>query len=237
MHLYFYCFSDETIHVASFCGKEFGFLQSDDVVFIEAVFSYCRFVRLGQSDMSPMLFYPKLHFTQRFCHCWKHFVNSSFRMSNSVFVEFHLMSSAASNRCPFRTFLSLGNRKKSHGVRSGEYGGCCNWAVPCLAKNCCTRCEVCAGALSWCRIQSPSCHFSGRFRQTDSCKRRKTSTYNSLLIVCPSGAYSWCTIPSESKNGSNITFVLLRTWCPFFGRRDVGPFHCDDCCFVSGLYL
>jgi len=41
MHLYFYGFSDETIHVAGFCGKEFGFLQSDNVVFIEAVFSYC----------------------------------------------------------------------------------------------------------------------------------------------------------------------------------------------------
>ena len=59
MHLYFYGFSDETIHVAGFCGKEFGFLQSDNVVLIEAVFSYCRFVRLGQSVMSPMLFYPK----------------------------------------------------------------------------------------------------------------------------------------------------------------------------------
>ena len=33
-------------------------------------------------------------------------------MSNSVFVEFRLMS-FASNRCPYRTFLSLGNRKKS----------------------------------------------------------------------------------------------------------------------------
>jgi len=38
-------------------------------------------------------------------------------MSNSVFVKFCLMSSVASNRRPFRTFLSLGNRKKSHGVR------------------------------------------------------------------------------------------------------------------------
>ena len=37
-------------------------------------------------------------------------------MSNSVFIEFRLMSSVASNRCPFRTFLSLGNRKKSHGA-------------------------------------------------------------------------------------------------------------------------
>ena len=99
-----------------------------------------------------------------------------FRESNSFFVEFRLMSSVASNRCPFRTFLSLGDRKKSHVAKSGEYGGCCNWAVPCLTKNHCTRCEVCAGALSWCRILSPSRHFSGRFRWTDSRKRRKTFT-------------------------------------------------------------
>ena len=91
------------------------------------------------------------------------FPNSSFGMSNSVFVEFRLMSSVVSNRCPLGTFLSLGNRKKSHDARSGDYGGCCNWAVPCLAKNCCTRCEVFAVALSWCRIQSPSRHFSGIF--------------------------------------------------------------------------
>jgi len=60
MHLYFYGFSDETFHVAGFCGKEFDFLQSDNVVLIEAVFIDCRFVRLGQSDVPPMLFYPKL---------------------------------------------------------------------------------------------------------------------------------------------------------------------------------
>jgi len=37
-------------------------------------------------------------------------------MSNSVFVEFRLMYSVASNRCPPRTSLSLENRK-SHTVR------------------------------------------------------------------------------------------------------------------------
>jgi len=65
------------------------------------------------------------HFAQRCCHYLKHFANSSLGMSNSVFVEFSLISSAASNRCPFRTFLNLGNRKKAHGARSGNYGGCC----------------------------------------------------------------------------------------------------------------
>jgi len=33
-----------------------------------------------------------------------------------------------------------------------------------------------------------------------------------------------------------MTFVLLRTWRPFFGRGDEGLFHYDDCCFVSGSY-
>jgi len=42
---------------------------------------------------------------------------------------------------------------------------------------------VCAGALSWCRIQSPSRHFSTRFRRTDSRKRRKTSRTVSLLLL------------------------------------------------------
>jgi len=46
----------------------------------------------------------------------------------------------------------------------------------------------------------------------------------------------WFTIPLESKNASNMTFVLLHTWHPFFGHGDVGPFHRDDCCFVSGSY-
>jgi len=49
-----------------------------------------------------------------------------FRDVYSVNVEFRLMSSVASNWCPFRTFLSLGNRKKSHGGRSGKYGSCFN---------------------------------------------------------------------------------------------------------------
>jgi len=124
-------------------------------------------------------------------------------MSNCVFVEFCLMSSVASIRCPFRTFLSLGNRKKSHGTRSGEYGGCWNWAVPCLAKNSCTRCEVCVGALSWCRIQSPSCHFSSRFRQTDSCKRRTVIHY-----------LSYCQSPVIANDCSDFSnrFLVSRCW-------------------------
>jgi hypothetical protein len=41
MHLNFNGFSDEAIHVAGFRREDFCVLQSDDVIVIEAVFSYC----------------------------------------------------------------------------------------------------------------------------------------------------------------------------------------------------
>ena len=56
MHLYFYGFSDEKIRVAGFCGQEFGFLQSDSVVLIDAEFSYCRIVRLEISALLRLFF-------------------------------------------------------------------------------------------------------------------------------------------------------------------------------------
>jgi hypothetical protein len=68
-------------------------------------------------------------------------------MSNSVFVEFRLMPSVASNRCPLRTFLSLGNRKKSHGAKLVSMAAAANeqchvWPktaaqdVKCVRANC-----------------------------------------------------------------------------------------------------
>jgi hypothetical protein len=41
MHLNFYGFSDEAIHVAGFSREYFCVLQSDNVIVIETVFSYC----------------------------------------------------------------------------------------------------------------------------------------------------------------------------------------------------
>ena len=112
------------------------------------------------------------------------------------------MFSIASNRCPFGTFLSLGNRKKSHGARSGEYGGCCNWAVPCLAKNCCTRCEACVGALSWCRMQSPSRHFSGHFRRTDCIAWAHGDPTVIRYLSC-------CQSPVIVNNCSNFIIIII----------------------------
>ena len=126
------------------------------------------------------------------------------------------MSSVASNRCPFRTFLNLGNRKKSHGARSGEYGGCCNWAVPCLAKKLLHKMWSVCGRIVV--VQDPVA-IPPFFRSFSANWFTQTSQYlqvEFLVIVCLSGAYSWCTIPSE-KNASNMTFVLL---LPSLNRRN-----------------
>jgi len=45
-----------------------------------------------------------------------------------------LTASIDSKRRPFSVDLSFGNRKKSDGARSGEYGGCGRTVVACLAK-------------------------------------------------------------------------------------------------------
>jgi len=51
--------------------------------------------------------------------------------------------------CSFHDSLSLGNRKKSQGARSGEYGGCSSTAMLFLTKNSLMLNALCARALLW----------------------------------------------------------------------------------------
>jgi hypothetical protein len=52
------------------------------------------------------------------------------------------ISSVVSNRRPFSFNFNLGNRKKSQGAKSGEYGGWGMTAVFYFARNCRVRTEV-----------------------------------------------------------------------------------------------
>jgi hypothetical protein len=45
------------------------------------------------------------------------------------------LASIFSCHCPFSLFFSRGNRKKSHGERSGEYGGYGSTVTSCLVRN------------------------------------------------------------------------------------------------------
>jgi len=153
-------------------------------------------------------------------------------MCKSVFIEFRLMSSVASNRCPFTTFLSLGNRKKIWWVwrllqLSGAVFGSkllhMMWSV-------CGRTVV---------VQDPVTipPFFWSFSVNWFTQMSQELHVEFLVICLPMGSilvvYNALRI---KKHASNMTFVLFRTWRPFFGHGDVGPFHCDDCCFVSGSY-
>jgi len=55
--------------------------------------------------------------------------------------------------CPLRWVLNMGNKKKSHGAKSGLYGGWGCIVILCWAKNSLTATDVWLGALSWWRNQ------------------------------------------------------------------------------------
>ena len=78
---------------------------------------------------------------------------------------FFFTSLTSAKRFPFIWPSIRGNRQKSHGARSGEWGG---WGITVMlffAKNCCALRAVWAGALSWWRNQSPLLHISGRWHE------------------------------------------------------------------------
>ena len=49
-------------------------------------------------------------------------------------VAFAFTASTDSNLVPFNADLIFGNKKKSYGARSGEYGGCSRRVILCFAK-------------------------------------------------------------------------------------------------------
>ena len=101
--------------------------------------------------LSPSVYSPprSLHRSMRIFHYWKQCCRSA---SDSLFmgsVAFAFTASTDSNLVPFNADLIFGNKKKSHGARSGEYGGCSNTVILCFVKNDLTDRQLCAGALSW----------------------------------------------------------------------------------------
>ena len=87
---------------------------------------------LSPSKQSPL---DIMHLCQRFFQSSKHFWNSIFGIAFSSFSDALLMSSMAVKRRPFKVLLIFGNRKKSHGAMSGEYGGWGIVTIFFLAKN------------------------------------------------------------------------------------------------------
>ena len=90
-----------------------------------------------------------IHFDMRCCHWSKHWTKSSLGIAFRIFIALSWMSSTSSNLEPFKADFSLGNSQKSHGARSGEYGGWSRRVMDLLAKNWRTLSAACA--LEHCR--------------------------------------------------------------------------------------
>jgi hypothetical protein len=78
-----------------------------------------------------------------------------------------------SKRWPRSSNFRRGNRKKSHGARSGLYGGCGTHSMFFWAKYWATTFETWGRALSWCRRQRDGFSW-GRFRRMCSSRVFKT---------------------------------------------------------------
>ena len=93
--------------------------------------------------LSPSMYSPprSLHRSMRIFHCWKQCCRSS---SDSLFISsvaFAFTASTDSNLVPFNADLIFVNKKKSHGARSGENGGCSKTVILCFVKNLLTSCR------------------------------------------------------------------------------------------------
>ena len=130
---------------------------------------------LSSSTNSPPW---SLHRSIQIFHCWKQCCRSS---SDSLFmssIAFAFTASTDSNLVPFSADFIFGNKKKSHGARSGEYGGCSNTVILCFVKNVLTVRALCAGALSWWRTHELFFHISCLLLLT-----RFTKVCQNLLVV------------------------------------------------------
>ena len=104
-----------------------------------------------------------MHFCQRFLQSSKHAEKSSVGIAFNARADSRWISSMDSKRFPRSGLLSFGNSQKSHGAKSGEYGGCGATWVEFLAKNSRRTSAVYEGALLWCKIQELLARNSGLF--------------------------------------------------------------------------
>ena len=135
--------------------------------------SYLEAIQPCRLQSTPLLLC--MHRCQCFLNVLKHSWKAVLGMLRKCASEFVLIASIDSKRRTFSVDLSFGNRKKSAGARSGEYGGCGRTVVACLAKKSRTRNDECEGALSCWSIHRFSRHASGLFFLTASRRRCITS--------------------------------------------------------------
>ena len=95
------------------------YLQIIECIYIYLIICYTRSM-LSPSKQSPS---DIIHLFQRFFQSSKHFWYALFGMSLSSLSDSVFISSIVAKRRPLMDLFNLGNRNKSQGAKSGEYGG------------------------------------------------------------------------------------------------------------------
>jgi hypothetical protein len=95
--------------------------------------------------------------------------------SCTAFLLTMTISSTDWNWLPSSFLSSKERKKKLHGVRSGEYGGCVETVTCCFAGSSWTSRKWCAGALSCRSSHFFLCQSSGRLQQIESLRWRRIS--------------------------------------------------------------
>ncbi len=177
-----------------------------------------------------------MHFPMQCFHCSKHAMNSSSLMPLSATVKFFWMSSMFGKRWLLRALLILRNKKKSHVVRSSEYGGWSNtftWFF--VKKSQILKAEY-MGALSWWNNKELFAHKSGQTWRIHSRRHWKMFKYSSAFIVVFWGRNSLWIRSFLLKNATSILFTCILDILAFFGLALSSPTRCILWCLVSGLY-
>ena len=142
----------------------------------EFFFSLLLYLQLNQTCLlqsTPL--HSRYTTPQRFFQFWNVFCG----MARRSHIEFSI-SSTIWNRLSFSEDLNFGNKKKSTGAKSGEYGGWGTTVVSCFVENSWIRSDTWPGALSWCSIQVLFVQASGLFLCTASLKCFRTFRKNSI---------------------------------------------------------
>ena len=186
--------------------------------------------------LSPSTYSPprSLHRSMRIFHCRKRCCRSS---SDSLFmssIAFAFTASMDSNLVPFNTDLISGNEKKSHGARSGAYGGCSNTVILCFVKNV-LRDE--RFVLVRCLVKNPWAvlpHFRSSYHPfTKVCQNLLVvDLVNSLTFRHPIHANN----PSDVEKTIIIALNLDLLCHAFFCLGELELFQCMDWCLLSGSY-
>jgi hypothetical protein len=137
------------------------------------------------------------------------------------------MSAVPENLWPFKAVFSFGNNQKSHGAKSGKYGGWSNLIIDFWPKTPGQRA----------RHEQGHCH-DARFKHQAKVQVFSLQYFQITVVVHCSTLFKKLKVNNVLviKKQMSIVFTWVVDMRAFFGLGDADVFHCMLWRFVSGSY-